>query len=391
MAKLTGGLIIILGALTAFAPLSIDMYLPSLPTLAQVFAAPPAAVQLTLSAFLAGLAIGQAFYGPLSDRVGRKSPLYAGLVLYILASVGCAYAPGVPALIGLRFAQALGGCAGIVIARAVVRDCVDGQEAARVFSTLMLVMGVAPILAPLLGGFALLWLGWRAIFSILALFGLGCLLAVALRVPETRPPATRTTGGIGTVLATYGRLLADRQFLGHGLTTGFGFAGMFVYITGTPHLFIDVYGVPAQAYGWLFGTNAIGLIGASQFNRLLLRRHSLHRILAWGISINLLAALALLAVAVVGAGGLPALLVPLFLTIASLGLVAPNATAAALASHAIHAGSASALLGAAPYIAGAAAGAVLAALHDDSAAAMTGVIAACSAIAFLAHRLLAAR
>lgn len=389
--RLTGGLIIVLGALTAFAPLSIDMYLPSLPTLERAFAAPAASVQLTLSAFLAGIAIGQAFYGPLSDRFGRKPPLYAGLVLYVAASVACAQAPNVEAMIVLRFLQAAGGCAGIVIARAIVRDLVEGVDAARAFSTLILVMGVAPILAPLFGGYVLVWLGWQAIFWALALFGLACLVAVATRVPETRPPERRTTGGVVSAIVVYARLVADRQFLGYSLTSGLALAGMFVYITTSPHLFIDVFGLSTQAYGWLFGSNAAGFIAVSQLNRLLLNRFGMYRVLAWGVRLNVAAALVLLVVALSGFDGLAAILVPLFVAIASLGILMPNAVAAALAGHAVHAGSASALIGTTQFVLGATAGAIAAGLHSESALAMAVAIAGSSAAGFAAHSLLTRR
>jgi DHA1 family bicyclomycin/chloramphenicol resistance-like MFS transporter len=216
-------------------------------------------------------------------------------------------------------------------------------------------------------------------------------VAATLLLPETRPPALRTIGGIGAALATYGRLLADRRFLGYVAASSFSAAGMFVYIAGSPHLFIEVHGVPAERFGWLFGANAAGLIGASQVNRLLLNRLSLQRILPIGTALNLAGAWALLAVAVAGVGGLPALLVPLFVTVSSLGIVMPNAAAAALSGDPAHAGSASALIGTAPFVAGALAAAAMAMLHDGSALSMAAVIAGCSTIAFLGHRLLVGR
>lgn len=389
MPGISAVVILVLGALTAFAPLSIDMYLPSLPMLGRELAAPAASVKLTLSAFLIGLAAGQLLYGPLSDRFGRKAPLIAGVALYTLASIGCAYAATVEALIALRVLQALGGCAGMVITRAIVRDLVEGAEAARLFSTLMLVMGVAPILAPLLGGYVLIWFGWPAIFWFLALFGAACLAGIVFVLPETRPPELRTDGGVGATLATYGRLLVSRRFLGFVLSTGFPISGMFVYITASPHLLIETYGVAPEAYGWVFGANAAGLIGASQLNRVLLRRFSVERMLALGVAIYLAGALALLAVAAAGIGGLPTLLVPLFLTIASLGIIMPNAAAAALSGEAVHAGSASALIGTIPFVIGALAGATVAALPTGSALAMAGVIAGCAGLGFLANRTLA--
>jgi DHA1 family bicyclomycin/chloramphenicol resistance-like MFS transporter len=388
MPTLTRGLIVLLGSLTAFAPLTIDMYLPSLPTLERVFAASSSAVQLTLSTFLLGLAVGQIFYGPISDRFGRRRPLIIGLTIYTLASLGCAHAPDIDSLIALRLVQALGGSAGAVIARAVVRDMVGPQESARVFSLLMLVMGVAPILAPLLGGYVLLWVDWRAIFWVLALFGLGCLIAALAHLPETRLPAARTRGGVLMALGVYRRLLSDRHFIGYAMATGFGTGGMFVYITASPHLLIEVYGVSAQAYGWIFGINAAGLIAAGQFNRVLLKTISFHRALTLGVLANFLSAAALLAIAVTGVGGLPVLLLPLFAVIATLGIVLPNATAAALASHAANAGSASAVMGVATFGTGALSAAVVAVFHTDSALAMAAVMAGSSTIAYAGHGIL---
>ena len=250
--------------------MSVDMYLPSLPTIAADFGVTPAATQWTLTSFFIGMAFGQAVYGPLADRYGRKPPLYGGLLVYIVASVGCALAANAPILIAARFVQAVGGCAGIVIARAVVRDRFDAHSSARIYSLLMLVMGLAPILAPLLGGWVLFFTHWRMIFLILALFGLGCLLAVWRYLPETRLSAAPLPSGIGPTLRVYTDLLRDRAFLGYVLSGGFAQAGMFAYITGSPHVFIELYGVSAQAYGWFFGLNALGLIASSQINRCLL-------------------------------------------------------------------------------------------------------------------------
>ena len=220
-------LTLILGALTAFAPMSIDMYLPGLPALGREFHAAPGTVELTLTAFFVALALGQALYGPLADRFGRKAPLYVGLTLYIVGSVACALAPDIYTLIGMRFVQASGGCAGLVIARAVVRDLFEAQQAARMFSLMMLVMGSAPILAPIAGGHLLVWLGWRSIFWTLAGFGALCLLGAVAWLPETRPHGARTSDGVLGALRAYGRLLRDRSFVGYALAGGFAQAGMF--------------------------------------------------------------------------------------------------------------------------------------------------------------------
>jgi DHA1 family bicyclomycin/chloramphenicol resistance-like MFS transporter len=385
----TRTLVLLLGALTALGPLTIDMYLPSLPTLAEVFAATPAAVQLTLSAYLAGMATGQLLYGPLSDARGRKLPLSVGLAIYVAASVACVFAGSVTAMIGLRFIQALGGCAGLVISRAIVRDFVSGQESARLFSLLMLVMGVAPILAPLGGGYLLTLFGWQAIFLALAAFGLACLVIVATRLPETLPPEARRPAGMATALRAYWMLLGDRRFLGFSLAGGVGFATLFVYITASPHLFIDVYGLSPTAYAWLFGANAAGLIGASQVNRYLLQRTSLYRILRHALTFHAVAVLVFLLAALAKAP-LAVLIAPLFLAVASLGLIGPNGTAASLSGDPRVAGSASSLMGTVPSVAGGGIGGLIGLLPGDTPASMAAGMAACAAIAWLSHRALVA-
>jgi DHA1 family bicyclomycin/chloramphenicol resistance-like MFS transporter len=386
MARVPARFVGILGAVTALLPLSIDMYLPALPALQREFAADPAVVQLTLGAFFVGLAVGQALYGPLTDRVGRKPPLHASLVAYVLASAGCALAPGIGALVACRFVQALAGCAGLVVPRAMVRDRFDPQATARVFSLLLLVMGAAPILAPLAGGYVQAWLGWRAIFWGLSAMGLACLGAVALGLPETRPAATRPDRVLGPALRDYARLLADRRYLGHALGGGLASAGMFAYISGSPFVLIQVYGVPAEAYGWVFGTNALGLIAASQINRRLLAVWRAQEVLAWALAATAAVGLGLLLVALTGAGGLAGLLVPLFGFVASLGFTQPNALAGAMAEHPERAGSAAALYGTLQFLAATVAGALVGRLHDGTALPMAAVIAGCAVLALACYR-----
>jgi MFS transporter, DHA1 family, multidrug resistance protein len=376
----------ILGAVTALVPLSIDMYLPTLPALERAFAADPAAVQLTLGAFFVGLAVGQALYGPVTDRFGRKPPLYAGLVGYVLASVGCALASSIGALVACRFVQALAGCAGLVVPRAMVRDRFDPQATARVFSLLVLVMGAAPILAPLAGGYVLAWLGWRAIFWGLGGMGLACLGAVALGLSETRRGDTHPAGVFGVALRGYARLLADRRYLGHALGGGLAMAGMFAYISASPFVLIQVYGVPAEAYGWVFGANALGLISASQLNRRLLASWRAEQVLAWAMTGTAVVGLALLLVALTGAGGLAGLLLPLFGFVASLGFTQPNALAGAMAEHPERAGSAAGLYGTLQFVAATVAGALVGRLHDGTAVPMAAVIAGCGGLALVCHR-----
>jgi MFS transporter, DHA1 family, multidrug resistance protein len=382
-------LTIILGTLAAFGPLSIDMYLPSLPTLAREFRADTAAAQLTLSTFFIGLAFGQALYGPIADRYGRRLPLLAGCALYMVASIACALAPSIESLVALRLAQALGGCAGMVISRSVVRDLFDERESARMYSFLMLVMGIAPITAPLLGGQLLALFGWRAIFWLLGGFGLCCVAMVAFGLPETLPADRRNSAGVAQALGVYARLLADKRFLGYALAGGLVMAGMFAYISGSPFVVIDLYGVSPQQYGWIFGANALGLIVASQLNCWLLARYRGEAILTATLALAAAASVVLALVAATGLGGLAGLLPPLFICIASVGLVGPNTSAAAMAPYGRVAGSASALLGTLQFVVGAAAGLVVGALYNGTALPMAGTIAACCLAALAIFQILA--
>jgi MFS transporter, DHA1 family, multidrug resistance protein len=382
-------LTIILGCLAAFGPLSIDMYLPSLPTLAQEFRTDTAAAQLTLSIFFVGLAFGQALYGPLADRFGRKRPLLAGCALYMVASIACVLAPSIESLVVLRLAQALGGCAGMVISRSVVRDLFDEHGSARIYSFLMLVMGIAPITAPLLGGQLLALFGWRSIFWLLGSFGLICLLMVAFGLPESLPADRRNRAGVGQALRVYVQLLADRRFVGYALAGGFLMAGMFAYISGSPFVVIELYGVSPQQYGWIFGANALGLIIASQLNRWLLARYRGDTILFATLAVAAAASVALVLVAAVGLGGLGGLLIPLFICIASVGLVGPNTAAAAMAPYGRVAGSASALLGTLQFVVGAVSGIIVGVLYNGTALPMAGTIAACCVAALAIFQVLA--
>jgi DHA1 family bicyclomycin/chloramphenicol resistance-like MFS transporter len=382
-------LALILGALSAFGSLSIDMYLPSFKAISRDLAASEAQVQLTLAVFFGGLGLGQAFYGPISDRYGRMRPLCFGLSLYVLASAACALAQSVEALVAWRLVQSVGACAGIVIARAFVRDQFDERESARVFSLLMLVMGLPPVLAPLVGGQILVLFGWRAVFWTLAAYALACLAAVLLVLRESLPSERRSRGGVREALRVYARLLRDRGFMRYNVSNALGISGMFAYIFGSPFVFMQIFGVRPERYGWLFGLNALGLITASQLNHVLLRRVAGPGILSRALVVTAVAGVALLAAASTGAGGLPGLLLPLFVYVSSLGFVLPNVIAAALAPQGRSAGSASALLGAVQFGAGAAVGMLLGLLGNGTAVPMAGLIAACGLSAFAVHRLAA--
>lgn len=371
-------ILLILGALSAFGPMAIDFYLPSFPVIAEAFATDIEHVQVSLAVYFIGLAVGQLFYGPLADRFGRRWPLLAGITLFMLASLACAFAPTLEWLIVARFLQALGGCAGMVINRAVVRDLCDPFLAARVFSQLMLVMGIAPILAPLLGGVLLQYLGWSSIFFLLALFGALCLLSVWRWLPETAPVSSRSP--LTGVLSRYGCLLLDRSFILYALCGGTAMAGMFVYIVASPFVFIDLYGVPKERYGWLFGANALGYILMAQLNARLLHRHGPAYWLQRMVVLYVLGGALVLAVASLGSGSLWILFVPLLACIASLGGVTPNATACAMAGQGLNAGSASGLLGSLQFLLAATAAGVVGLLHDGSAVPMALMICLCASL-----------
>ncbi|AMA47240.1 multidrug effflux MFS transporter [Pseudomonas monteilii] len=369
-------MILILGALSAFGPLAIDFYLPAFPAMAQAFATDEKHVQTTLAAYFLGLSIGQLAYGPIADRFGRRLPLLFGVGLFVIASLVCAFAPTLDALIAARFVQALGGCAGMVLSRAIVSDRCEPIDAAKVFSQLMLVMGLAPILAPMLGGLLVSVSGWQSIFLVLSLFSALCLVAVYLGLGESMP-AHLPRQPLSGALRQYGRLLRDRAFVGHALTGGIAIAGMFAYIAGSPFVFIKLYGVPAEHYGWLFGINAAGFILVAQVNARLLARRGPAVLLGRAVWVYVAAALTLLLVATLRPAALWPLLVPLFVCIASLGCIAPNASACAMAGQGARAGSASALMGCMQFSVASGAAALVGVLHDGSAVPMALVISLC--------------
>lgn len=375
--------LLICGSLMAIAPLSIDMYLPSFPSLAGDLGVDIGQVQLTLGTFLVGLALGQAFYGPFSDRFGRKPPLYVGLCLYVAAAVGCALARSVESLMLWRFLQALGGCAGMVMARAVIRDRLEAHESARAFSSLMLVMGVAPILAPIVGGAILSVSGWRAIFWVLAVAGMLILLLVHLRMEESLDRRHAAPLRLGTVATSYAELLRDREFLGYSLSAGFGSAGMFAYISGSPFVLIELHGIAPSHYGFVFGANALGLITMSQLNARLVRGRSLDQVLGGALLAACAAGLALALAALAGVAVLPVLLAGFFVFIGALGCVSPNASALALAHQGHRAGTASALMGTLQFSLGTLGGAAVSLWRDGTALPLGVAMAACGAGAVL--------
>ncbi|MER6133722.1 multidrug effflux MFS transporter [Streptomyces sp. NPDC001815] len=361
-------LVLVLGSLTALGPLTIDLYLPALPQVGADLHVSQAVTQLTLTAFMVGIALGQLVVGPLSDTLGRRRPLLIGLTVYVAAGLVCALAPNSSLLIGMRLVQGLAGAAGIVIARAVVRDLYDGLAAARLLSSLMLVSGTAPILAPVLGAQLLRLTSWRGVFVALTLLGLAVLAATAALLTETLPTARRRSGGLPTTLRTMRDLLRDGRFTGYLLTGSLGFAALFAYIAGSSFTLQQTYGASPQTYSLIFALNSMGMVATGQLNgKLLLGRFPSHRILAAGLAVLAAAGIALILLVTTTHAGLPWIAAALFLTACPVGMILPTTTALCLqrAQHA--AGSASALLGTTQFLMGALAPA-LAGLGDRSTA-----------------------
>ncbi|WP_405521143.1 multidrug effflux MFS transporter [Streptomyces canus] len=375
---------LLLGGLTATPPLAMDMYLPSLPEVTDALHAPAATVQLTLTACLLGMALGQLVVGPMSDRWGRRRPLLAGLVVYVVATALCAVAPTVEFLVGFRLAQGLAGAAGIVIARAVVRDLYDGVAMARFFSTLMLIGGVAPIVAPLIGGQILRVTDWRGVFVVLTVIGALLAALVWVRLPETLPAAERHTGGVGEALHSMRRLLADLPFTGYLLTGGFAFAALFAYISASPFVIQEIYGASPQTFSLLFGVNSVGLVIVGQINgKVLVGRVSLDRVLGVGLLVVTAAAAALLLMATgtFGEVGLAPVAAALFVLMSAMGVTLPNAQSLALLRTKHSAGSASALLGTSSFLIGAIASPLVGMAGEDTAVPMAVVQLAAALVA----------
>jgi len=381
------GWLILMGALTAIGPFSIDMYLPAFPAIAAALDVPRGDVERTLAAYLIGISLSQIVYGPLADRYGRKPPLVGALALYIVASLGCALAQDVAALTAWRVLQAMGGAAGIVIPRAVVRDHYETQDAARALSMLMLAMGLAPIVAPILGGQLLQLTGWRGIFGLMAVWGATLLWAVLARMDESLTPEKVIALSWRNIAGNYLGLLSDRRFVAYSLAGGMGSAGMFAYIVGSPRVFIEIYGVPPQYYGLLFGLNAFMLIGGSQVSARLLRRATPDALLRRALCVLVGAGLAGLALTLAGAISLPLLMLCLMAYMASQGFVNPNAAALALSEQGRRLGAAAALLGTLQLGCGALSGLMVSAWQGDTALPLTGLLCACSLLAWTAGRI----
>lgn len=367
-------LVLVLGALIALGPFTIDLYLPALPGIASELGTTAAAAQLTLTGTLLGLGLGQLLVGPLSDAVGRRVPLVAGTAVHVLASLACLVAPSVEVLTAGRVLQGLGASAGAVVTLAVIRDLFVGKTAARLLSRLILVLSVSPILAPSLGGLLLHWTSWRGTFAVLAALGLAVTAVAAWGLVESLPPSRRRPLALRSTLGTYGRLLTDRTFVGLVLVAGLTMAGLFAFVAGSSFVFQEQFGLNSQAFGLLFSAGAIWLIGATQLNPKLLDRFEPSQIVLVASLWAAAAAVVLLVLAATGIGGLWGVVLPLWAALFGVGFVLPNAPVLALAPYGDTAGTAASLLGGVQFGVGAAVSPLVGLLGND-AVAMAAVIA----------------
>jgi DHA1 family bicyclomycin/chloramphenicol resistance-like MFS transporter len=364
----------ILSTLMGFASISTDLFLPAIPAMATALRADAGTIELTISSYLIGFSLGQLLWGPISDRYGRRRPIAAGLVLFIIGSTGCALSVSAYALIGWRIVQAVGACASVVLARAMVRDLYSGTRAAQMMSTLIAVMAIAPLSGPIIGGEILAFAGWRAIFY--TLVGIGLLtLASLFTLDETLPVARRSTAPLTRALTEYGQLLCHRRLLAYAGAGGFFYGGTFGYIAASPFAYITVYHVAPQLYGFLFGAGIVGIMATSTINGRLLAHFGSDRLLLWGAGVAALAAVTLAVTSRTGWGGLIGLAAPMFVFVASTGFIAANATAGALSSFPQRAGAVSALFGAIQYGGGIVGSALVGAFADGTAWPMGLVVA----------------
>lgn len=376
-------LILILGTLTALGPFSIDMYLPGFPAIAKDLHETVARVALSLSSFFIGISAGQLLYGPLLDRFGRKKPLYAGLVIYVLACFGCLFVRSIEALIVLRFVQAIGSCAAGVASVAMVRDLFPVQDNAKVFSLLMLVVGASPMIAPTVGGYVTAAFGWQSVFLILAVIGILILLASVFFLPESYQPDTSISLKPKPILLGFWSVLREPQFYTYAVAGAMAFAGLFAYVSGSPLVFMDVYRVNGKVYGWIFAFLSIGFIGSSQFNSLLLKKYKSEQIVFSALAGQSFVGLIFLVGTMNAWFGLYGIIAMLFLFLACLGIANPNASALSLAPFSKNAGSASALLGALQLGMGALASVGVSLFNTHSALPMAAIIAGTTVFALL--------
>ncbi len=374
---------IVLGLITAVGPFAVDMYLPALPSMGKSLEATPGAVQMSLMAFIIVIGICQLFYGPLSDIVGRKLPIYGGLAIFTIGSIGCALAPNVTILIAFRVLQAFGACAGMVIPRAIVRDLHTGHDATRLMSLLMLTVSISPILAPLTGSFVIAAFGWRGVFAVLTIAAIIAFILTATQLKETRPAEQRGESSWRSAFSAYGLLLRDGEFLGLTLVGALGISSFFVYLGSASFVLINHYGLTPKLFSLCFALNAASFFGFSQLTGTLTQRFGLPRVVRAAACCFALAMLSLAGLFAMGVDNLLALMAPLFIGYGFLGLVIPATAVLSLEHHGAIAGTASALMGSLQMIIGSAIMALAGLFADGSPKPMTFGIAACAAAAFL--------
>lgn len=368
---------LVLGMLTAMGAFGIDTYLPAFEAIGRSLRVDTGAVQMSMVSYFVALALGQAVYGPISDRIGRRGPLVFGFVLFIVSSVACAYAKSIEWLVVLRFIQGIGACAGMVLTRAIVRDLRSGEEAARLFALMLLVLSVSPILAPIIGSTLLLWFAWPSIFWFMGGFGVFCLGLILLCLEETNPPGKRS-GGLTQAFLKYGHLAADSRFMVAVLIGGFSQGALFAYLAGSPFIFIELHGVSPTLYSALFALNAAALIGSAQFNVVLLRRLGPIRLILVGTTIQTLGALSLLLITLTHHDSVATIAALLFVVVGCQGLLGPTTAVVSLEPYGASAGAASALMGTLQFACGALSSLLVSLFFNGTGVPFAAVIAACA-------------
>lgn len=375
--------VLILGSLTALGPFSIDMYLPGFPAIARSFHTTTAQVSLSLSSFFVGIALGQLLYGPLLDRFGRKNPLYVGLALYIITSIGCYFSTSIEMLILLRFIQAVGSCAAGVASMAMVRDIFPVEDNAKIFAFLILILGTSPMIAPTVGGYVTAVWDWHIIFVILTGLAVLILLAVIFALPESYKPDPTYSLKPRPIVTSFLLVFKEPQFYTYALTGSFAFAGLFVYVSASPLVFMEVFKVSTKTYGWIFAGLSIGFIGSSQVNNLLMKRYKSEQIIFTSLVVQLIVTIIFVIGAIYGWFGLGGTIFMIFILLCCVGTISPNASALTLAPFSKSAGTASALMGALQLGLGALASFSVSFFDSRSAAPMAGIMAGSTLIAFL--------
>ena len=374
--------VLILGSLTALGPFSIDMHLPGFPAIAKSFHTTTSQVSLSLSSFFVGIAVGQLLYGPLLDRFGRKNPLYFGLAIYIITSIGCYFSTSIEMLIILRFIQAIGSCAAGVASMAMVRDIFPVEDNAKIFAFLILILGASPMIAPTVGGYVTAVWDWHIIFVILTGLAVLILLAVIFGLPESYKPDPAYSLKPKPIFSSFLQVLKEPQFYTYALTGAFAFAGLFVYVSGSPLVFMEVFKVSTKTYGWIFAGLSIGFIGSSQVNNLLMKKFKSEQIIFAALSVQLLTTIIFVIGAINGWFGLGGTICMIFILLCCVGTTSPNASALSLAPFTKSAGTASALMGALQLGLGALASFSVSFFDSKSATPMAGIMAGSTLVAF---------